>query len=115
MKKAIGVILVVIFAYMLYKQVEVECYISKQKGKYGILKNKERINHIPYLIHFFRVNYFCSDCKELEIPFLPYQTENIDSFISDKDFDRYMVYSYYSKKDIESACLKIRPNGSDMR
>jgi hypothetical protein len=101
MKKVILFIVFIIIAYTGYKQYQVEKYISNQKTKYGILKEKERINYLPFVIHFFSgaINDARNKRIESKAFFIPYDIANVSTANTDKDFDSYMVYSYFTKEE----------------
>ena len=103
MKKVILFIGVAIFAYSGYKQYQVENYIFNQKEKYGILKEKERINYLPFVIHFYSgaINNVRNKRIESNAFFIPYDIANISTAKSDKDLDSYMVYCFFSKEEAE--------------
>ncbi|MDI9308644.1 MAG: hypothetical protein QM535_00400 [Limnohabitans sp.] len=114
MKRKSIIILIILFVYSTYKQIAVENYILKQKEKYQILEDKERLKHLPYVLHFLKINFFQKNALEVKDAFLPYKMQNVNAFTSNKDFDRYIVYCYYSYKEIEQY-NKRNPNGLDMR
>jgi hypothetical protein len=110
-KKTLLITLILLLVYTIYKQYQVENYISNQKQKYGILKNKKRINYIPFVIHFFSGAINNSRNKRIESKafFTPYDIVNVSSATTDKDFDSYMVYCYFTKEEIEKNYIKYLP------
>lgn len=103
MKKVIFLIIIAIIFFTGYQQYRVEKYILNQKTKYSILQERQRIKFLPYTIHFLSgaINDNRNRRIESKAFFMPYELANIISAHTNKDFDSYMVYCYFSKGEIE--------------
>ena len=106
LKKSLITIITLILVFTVYKQYEVETYINKQKETYGILKDKKRIHYLPFVVHFLsgEINNTRNYRVESKVFFLAYDIINVTSAYTDKDFDSYMVYCYFSKEEIDKYC-----------
>ncbi|UWY26961.1 hypothetical protein N4T20_14650 [Flavobacterium sp. TR2] len=103
LKKSLIIIITIILLFVGYKQYEVETYINKQKETYGILKDKKRIHYMPFAVHFLsgEINNTRNYRAEAKAFFMAYDIVNVKSAYTDKDFDSYMVYCYFSKEEID--------------
>lgn len=103
LKKSLITIITIILLFVGYKQYEVETYINKQKETYGILKDKKRIHYMPFVIHFLsgEISNTRNYRAESKAFFIAYDIVNVKSAYTDKDFDSYMVYCYFSKEEID--------------
>lgn len=103
LKKSLITIIIIILLFVGYKQYEVETYINKQKETYGILEDKKRIHYMPFAIHFLsgEINNTRNYRAESKAFFMAYDIVNVKSAYTDKDFDSYMVYCYFSKEEID--------------
>lgn len=100
--------MLLIIVFIGYKQYQVETYIKKQKETYDILKDKKRINYQSFVVHFLNceINNTRNIRPESRAFFMPYKMVNLSSAHIDKDFDRYMVYCYFTKEEIEKYNIK---------
>jgi hypothetical protein len=108
LKKSFVTIVIIIVVFMGYKQYGVETYINKQKETYGILKEKKRIHYLPFVIHFLsgEINNTRNRRAESKAFFMAYDIVNVKSAYTDKDFDSYMVYCYFSTEEIDKYYIK---------
>lgn len=103
LKKSLTIIVIIILLLAGHKQYEVETYINRQKETYGILKEKKRIHYIPFAIHFLsgEINNTRNYRAESKAFFMAYNLVNVTFANTDKDFDSYIVYCYFSKEEID--------------
>jgi hypothetical protein len=103
LKKSLITIITIILVFTGYKQYQVETYIDKQKETYGILKDKKRIHYLPFVIHFLssEINNTRNYRAESKAFFMAYNIVNVTSAYTDKDFDSYMAYCYFSREEID--------------
>lgn len=103
LKKSLITIITIILVFTGYKQYQVETYIDKQKETYGILKDKKRIHYLPFVIHFLssEINNTRNYRAESKAFLMAYNIVNVTSAYTDKDFDSYMVYCYFSREEID--------------
>jgi len=94
----IGFLILLIYSVVL--QIKVENYIKVQRKEYKIIFNKERINYIPYVMFVLKDNFQNNTHYLSHNYFFPYEEINITKFNSNKDYDKYLVYCYYSKKEL---------------
>lgn len=101
--KSLIVVLIIILIFSVFKQIQVERYIKNQKEDYKILDNLERINYLPYVIFYFEreLSGNRNNREENRAFFMPYELKKIETVTSDKDFDSYIVYCYFSKEEIK--------------
>ncbi|MBP1225007.1 hypothetical protein [Flavobacterium sp. 1355] len=114
LKKSLITIITVILVFIGYKQYEVETYINKQKEIYGILKEKKRKHYLPFVVYFLsgEINNTRNYRAESKVFFMAYDIVNVTSAYTDKDFDSYMVYCYFSKEEIDKYYNKRKKKDS---
>lgn len=95
--------LVILLVPSIYLQIKVEKYITNQRNEYRIILNKKRISYIPYIVFILKDRFQNDNFYLNQNYFLPYEEINIIKFNSNKDYDKYLVYCYYTNKELNNS------------
>jgi len=98
----IGIISVILFLTIvsIFFQIKVENYRRTSTEKYGVFKNLERQNYVPFVWFYTQVKLLHSKSYEIffETAHVPYKLVGMkDKYLFNSFYASYLMYSYYNK------------------
>lgn len=98
------IVLLFFIIFSIWLQIENEKYIKRQKSKYGILKNRNRISYKPTIVFLFER--FVIGNKETNKNLINIPYKGIHSRVQLAIIDEYILECYYSSDEKEKLILE---------
>ena len=115
--KYIKVVIVSIILFLIilsaFFQIKVENYRKMSMDSYGVFKNVERQNYVPFAWFYFQVKLLHSNNYKIffETAHVPYKLLGMnDKYLFNGFYASYLMYSYYNKDSLIKLKSTIYPD-----